>query len=494
MDWIVSLTPEVSDDPLGALASPPAGAAVVELRLDLFPGLDVRAAVSACPLPVLATLRSTAEGGRGADDPADRAALLTAARDAGATLLDLEHTRDARLLETLGLTPEQVVLSWHDPRATPVDLEDRAAALLALPVRLVKLVPTARSLADLERVLALHHLFNSRRSHNRRLIAFAMDTVGVASRYLAPLLGPPIGYAAWRTGAAAAPGQLTIADHEAVAGHLGGRPQRLFGVVGRNVSASLSPRLHGAAYRALDLPYLFLPVSVPDPAELGELFTGLGDTLFDRVGLPARGWAVTTPYKGIAADAAALAAPRVRRADAANTLILREGGLAADNTDADGVVGSLVALGVDPAGRTAVVQGTGGAARGAAVGLDLAGATVWLRGRDEGRTREIAERIEVGALAAGEMPDRVEILVNATPLGSSPDDPCPFADDGVAGAAAVVDMVYGPSDTSLVEKARAAGVPVADGRSVLAHQAFAQLAAFTTRLPPKEAMLAAVGR
>ena len=46
MDWIVSLTPEVADDPLAALASPPEGASVIELRLDLFPylfdGHDVR--------------------------------------------------------------------------------------------------------------------------------------------------------------------------------------------------------------------------------------------------------------------------------------------------------------------------------------------------------------------------------------------------------------------------------------------------------------------
>ena len=116
MNWIVSLTPDVSDNPLAALAAPPDGASVIELRLDLFPDLDLRAAISASPLPVLATLRSTAEGGRGSDDPASRAGILTAARDAGAALIDLENARDAHLIDALGLTPEQVVLSWHDPR------------------------------------------------------------------------------------------------------------------------------------------------------------------------------------------------------------------------------------------------------------------------------------------------------------------------------------------------------------------------------------------
>jgi shikimate dehydrogenase/3-dehydroquinate dehydratase type I len=467
---------------------------VVEVRADLFPELDLRTAVAACPLPVLVTLRSGAEGGRGPDDPALRARVLTAARDAGAALIDLEFARDAHLERGLGLAPEQLVLSWHDPDGTPGDLETIVAALHESRSRLVKAVPTTRSLDDLERVLALHPRFNHHRAHNRRLITFGMGTVGIASRYLAPLLGPSISFAAWCDGAAAAPGQLTIEGFDAVIGHLHGRPRHLFGVVGRDVSRSLSPLLHNAGYRALSLPDLFIPVSVPDPEELIELFTDLDTTLFDRVELAARGWAVTTPYKDIAAAAAEVVAPRVRRAEAANTLILRDLGMAADNTDADGVVASLRSRGIDACGRIAVVQGTGGAARGAAVGLYLAGAEVHLRGRDAERTREFAEMLEIGALAPGDVPDTIDILVNATPLGSSPDDPLPFSGEEIAAATAVVDMVYTDRPTPLVAAAGSSGIAIADGIDVLAHQAFAQFAAFTTQLPPKEAMWAAVGR
>lgn len=494
MEWIVSLTPEVSENPLNALAAPPAGASVVELRADLFPDLDLRTAVAACPLPVLVTLRSTAEGGRGPVDPDARKALLSAARDAGATLVDLEHARDAALFNELGLAPEQVVLSWHDPEGTPDDLDKIVAALHQSSARVVKAVPTATGLNDLERVLALHQEFNNRRSHNRRLVTFAMGSIGIASRYLAPLLGPNLSFASWRTGAEAAPGQLSILQLEAVMGHLQGRPQRLYGVVGGDVSRSLSPVLHGAAYKALGLPYLFVPVSVPDDADLIELFTELGGTLFDRIGLAAHGWAVTTPYKGLAAAAAEMIAPRVVRSAAANTLVLREAGMAADNTDADGVVASLTSLDVDLRERVVLVQGTGGAARGAAVGLHLAGAEVLIRGRDAERTRTVAGVLDISALEPGESPERAEILVNATPLGSSFDDPSVFDDDEIDAAAGVVDMVYGPHETALVARARSAGVPTADGIDVLVHQAFAQFAAFTTTLPPKEAMLAAVGR
>jgi len=494
VDWIVSLTPEAATDPLTALANPPAGASIVELRLDLLPGIDVAAAVRACPLPVLATLRSAAEGGEGPDDPTARAEILGAARNAGTPLIDLEFARDTALILSLGLPPEQVILSWHDPKGTPEGLGEIAKQMMGSPARWVKLVPTARGVTDLTAVLALHQRFNDGPRKRRRLLTFAMGAPGLASRYLAPLLGPPIGYAAWSEAAPAAPGQLTIAGTEAVISHLDGTPQRLYGVVGADVSSSLSPRLHAAAYRELGLPFLMVPINVTDPEELGELFAPRGSTCFDPVGLEPWGWAVTTPYKARAAAAADRHAPRVLRAAAANTLILGPELVTAENTDADGIVGSLISLGIDPQGRAAVVQGTGGAARGAAVGLHLAGADVILRSRSDERAETTAEEIGLDWCAADQAATAGAILVNATPLGREPGEGEPFSEEEVAAAAAVVDMVYADHETELVQMARRHDVTAADGREVLLHQGVAQVAAFTQRVPPKEAMRRALKR
>jgi shikimate dehydrogenase/3-dehydroquinate dehydratase type I len=494
VDWIVSFTPEVAGDPLRAIEHPPIGASIVELRLDRFPGIDVAAAVSACPLPLLATLRSQAEGGDGPDDPDLRSASLTAAREAGAALIDLEFERDASLADALGLAPEQRVFSWHNPSETPANLAKIAEKMLECSARWIKLVPSARCLEDLTRVLELHTRFNRGRRHERRLLAFAMGATGLASRHLAHLLGPPVGFAAWSEEAPAAPGQISIEAAEAVSGHLEGPPQRFYGVVGADVSASLSPVLHAAGYRDLGLPYLLLPVSVPEANQLVDLFCPRGSTPFDRAGLDTRGWAVTTPYKAHAAAAADRHAPRVLRAGAANTLILREYGVIAENTDADGVVGSLVSSGIDPRGRLALVQGTGGAARGAAVGLHLAGAEVVMRGRATERTRETAERIEVGWCAAEDGAPHEALLVNATPVGGEPREAGPFSDEEVASATAVVDMVYANHTTELMSIARDLGTTAVDGRDVLLHQGIAQFSAFTQRVPPKEAMREALKR
>jgi len=493
VNWIVSLIPEATHDPFTALANPPSGAGIVELRLDLFPGIDIAAAVSSCSLPILATLRSSAEGGEGPDDPVERSALLRRAREAGAALLDLEHRRDADLVDRLGLSPEQTVLSWHDPEATPADLEATAERMFEKPARWIKIVPTARCLTDLRAVLDLHQEFNAGTRLQRRLLTFAMGGPGLASRYLAPLLGPPVGYAAWTEDAPAAPGQLTIAQTEAVISHLSAPPQRLYGVVGAEVAGSLSPALHAAGYRALGLPYLLIPVGAPHSEELAMLFAPRGETLFDKGDLEARGWAVTSPYKGQAAASADRPAPRVQRAGAANTLILGSDHVIAENTDADGVVGSLTTLGIDPRGRCAVVQGTGGAARGAAVGLYLAGADVYLRSRSVERAQNVAEEIGVGWSPSDTLPGETQLLVNATPLGGERGEPGPFEEQEIARAAAVVDMVYADHETDFATRARDLGIALADGREVLFHQGYAQFAAFTNSLPPKEAMRGVLG-
>jgi shikimate 5-dehydrogenase len=240
-------------------------------------------------------------------------------------------------------------------------------------------------------------------------------------------------------------------------------------------------------------PFVLVPISVPDADELAELFTVRGETVFAASGIEPAGWAVTSPYKRQAAAAADRHAPRVLRAGAANTLLLGHDFVTAENTDADGIVGSLTSAGFDVRGRTAVVQGTGGAARGAAVGLHLAGADVVLRGRSEEVTKSVAEAIGTASCPPGHLPDETSVLVNATPLGAGTDEPLPFDDHELGHAEVVVDMVYRERGlTALHERVHDLGKLFIDGREVLVHQGIAQIAAFTQRVPPKDAVRAAL--
>lgn len=492
MEIIATFVPTAAGDPRQELAFPPPGATMVELRADLLPpGMDLNNLVAASPLPVLLTLRSSAEGGRGPDGGEARSRFFEAATGLSVALVDLEFERDRDLLG--GVVPaERAVVSTHPRGGVPADLEETAKGMLSLGSRLVKVVPEAGCLADALAVLRLALALNHRPAGQRRGIVFATGAAGVATRLLGPLAAAPVAFTAWGAGRAAAAGQPAPEELLALIGHLGGRPRAVCAVLGRGVAASLSPRMHNAAFRTLGLPNLFLPLEVSSEDELASLIAPSGRSALEALGLRTAGFAVTMPWKEPALGLCDVVAPRARRAAAVNTVLLREDTVTADCTDLDGVTGALQNSRVETAGCRALVLGSGGAARAAAVALDLGGARVALAGRDEARTRRAAEQVGVEATtpsaAAG-----CDLLVNATPAGGDGCVPPLLAELGLPAGAAVVDLPYGPIPTGLEVLAGERGWRYVSGRRVLLFQGVAQFAAMHGLPPPVSAMAEALG-
>ena len=491
MEIIATYVPIAGRDPRAELATPPPGATMVELRADLLAGGgDLAPLLAACPLPVVLTLRSAAEGGRGPDDPVRRREFFAGAIALDAAFYDLE-SRDADLLDAL-VPRERAILSAHLPPATrAAEIEATAARLFAFGSRFVKLVSQATTLADALAVVSLAGAVGRGR-RNQKLIVFAAGDAGRATRLLGPLLAAPIAYAAWDAARAAAPGQYTPAEMLALAGHLGGRPRRLFAVLGNPVAASLSPRMHAAAYRAVGLPNLFVPLQVGDAAELDSLLRPLGETCLDDAGLSAGGFAVTMPWKEEAARRCDVLAPRAQRAAAANTVLPRPGKTLGDCTDIDGIARVLMESGVAVGGAQALVLGTGGAARAAVVALQLAGAEVAVAGRDRDAAEALADRLGATAIEVGDS-ERVAVVVNATPAGRD-GAPSPWLEGLRAPAGALaLDLPYGDAPTFLEQLAAARRWEYAGGREVLLYQGVAQFAAMNAVAPPVQAMAAALG-
>jgi 3-dehydroquinate dehydratase / shikimate dehydrogenase len=491
MEIIASFVPAAGRDPRADLAAPPPGATMVELRADLVgSGADLAPLVAASSLPVVLTLRSTAEGGRGPDDPVLRREFFARAALLPVVLVDLE-ARDLDLLDRV-VPRERCILSAHLAPAGSAELERTAAALLARGTRLVKVVPAAATLADALAVVRLADASSRGPRAQRRLVAFATGDAGRATRLLSPLLGAPVAYAAWDGARAAAPGQYTPAELTALIGHLDGRPRRLFAVLGRPAAASLSPRMHAAAYRALGLPNLFVPLEVASAEELVALLRPMGETCLDDAGFLAGGFAVTMPWKEEAAARCDVLAPRAARAAAANTVLPRAGKTLGDCTDIDGIGRVLLESGVDAGGARALVLGTGGAARAAVVALQLAGAEVAVAGRDGASTAAMARRL--GATVADPADGRkAAVVVNATPAGRD-GAPEPFLEALQAPAGALaIDLPYGDAPTFLEQLAAARGWSYVGGREVLLFQGVAQFAAMNGVAPPVRAMAAALG-
>jgi len=261
----------------------------------------------------------------------------------------------------------------------------------------------------------------------------------------------------------------------------------LAGVIGWPVRHSRSPAIHNAAYRALGLDWLYVALPVP-PGAVHDALSGMRS-------LGIEGLSVTMPHKAAAAAAVDACTADAVALRAVNS-IRRDGDrLVGDNTDGGGYVDSLVAEGVDPAGRRCVVLGAGGAARAVVRALAGAGAgSVVVVNRHPGRAAEAAALAgAVGAVGdEGALAD-ADLLVNATPLGMGDDaslavDPAPLPPHAV-----VSDLVYHPRRTPLLAAAEARGLRTVGGIGMLVHQAARQLEAWTGRVAPVEVMLAAAG-
>jgi shikimate dehydrogenase len=257
------------------------------------------------------------------------------------------------------------------------------------------------------------------------------------------------------------------------------------GVAGWPVAHSRSPAMHNAALAAAGLTgwrYVKLPLPTARFAETVRALPAAG----------FRGLNVTIPHKEAALALADEATETAAAVGAANTLtFLPSGAIHADNTD---VPGLLEALPVDPAGRTALVLGAGGAARAAVYALRGAGAAdvhVW------NRTRERAERLvaDLGGHVV-DQPESTEILVNCTSVGLRESDlpfkSLPIEADTLGVGTYVADMVYRPGGTPLLAEAQRRGATVVTGLEILVAQGAASFECWTGMTAPRKAMCDAV--
>jgi shikimate dehydrogenase len=260
------------------------------------------------------------------------------------------------------------------------------------------------------------------------------------------------------------------------------------GIIGWPVSHSLSPAIHNAAFAALGLDWVYVPL----PVHPLHLFTALG-------GLAALGFAganVTMPHKAAVADLVDDLSEDARRLHAVNTLICNGDRLYGENTDAPGFERFLrIDAGCDPSGRHALIFGAGGASRACALALARSGvASIAVAARTMVHVAEVAEAVEgmgvpVQAVAFDNAASvKADLIVNATPLGAGGETlPLPK----LGGGSLVVDLLYRPAVTPLQVQARAAGAAAFGGIGLLLHQAALSFEIWTGQQPPLEVMSAA---
>lgn len=196
---------------------------------------------------------------------------------------------------------------------------------------------------------------------------------------------------------------------------------------------------------------------------------------------------VTIPYKAAVIPYLDQVDPMAKAIGAVNTIVNRGGRLIGYNTDYLGFLHLARAAGVDFAGKNLLILGSGGTSHTVSAAARAQGARrIQIASRSPGPGQLSYEQ----ALA---QPD-VELLVNTTPLGMYPNNQaCPIDPGAFPCLTAVLDVVYNPLHTCLVQQARALGLAAAGGLAMLVAQAKYAAELFLNR-PLEDGALTAISR
>jgi len=229
------------------------------------------------------------------------------------------------------------------------------------------------------------------------------------------------------------------------------------------------------------------------------------DVQYDRIDCPAGrlagaleafraagggGCNLTVPLKAEGLALADDVAPDARDAGACNTLVWRDEGWFADNTDGAGLMADLERLGLDVAGRRVLVLGAGGAVAGV-LGplLNKRPARIRVLNRSLDRARNLADRFSGrGPVVEAYLPDdaptdlRFDLVIQGTSLGHQ--GLCPeLRPDWLAASAVGYDLNYGPAFAPFAERCAELDIPCHSGLGMLIGQAAVAFDLFTGVTP-----------
>lgn len=281
---------------------------------------------------------------------------------------------------------------------------------------------------------------------------------------------------------------------------------RCAGLIGSPVAHSLSPRMQQAAFDAAGIEARYL---------LWETArTDLSARTADLRAPEMLGANVTIPYKVDALSLVDECDPLAARVGAINTIVNRSGHLIGYNTDVYGFMQALASSVAPPfasQGKCAMIIGSGGGARAAAMGLLEGGiAELTVLGRTPAYLATFLQQLEALAAvlhstaklravlldspAVPQFLSRADLVVNATPVGLHEDLAMQLIDvDALPTSTLVMDMIFNPPRTPLLRAAEAHGCTAINGLSMLLYQGARAFELWTGLAAPIEAMRLALG-
>lgn len=219
-----------------------------------------------------------------------------------------------------------------------------------------------------------------------------------------------------------------------------------FGLLGRTLGHSFSPRIHNA------LGNTNYELFEREPSQLQEFFA-------DQ---ELQGINITFPYKVNALEACDVVDPRAERIGCVNTMVRKDGKWHGYNTDYDGFVFTLKHASIDVSGKECIILGDGASSATVHVALEDLGAK---------SITHLSRKTAPLYTDAPNYYETAQIIINCTPIGMYPHNPANLIDImQFSKLEGVVDLIYNPRRTVLLLQAEMMDIPYCDGLPFLVAQ------------------------
>lgn len=219
-----------------------------------------------------------------------------------------------------------------------------------------------------------------------------------------------------------------------------------FGLLGRTLGHSYSPRIHGA------LGNTHYELFEREPSQLQAFFADP----------ELKGINITIPYKVNALEACDVIDPRAERIGCVNTMVRKNEKWYGYNTDYDGFVFTLNHASINVSNKDCIILGDGASSATVHVALEDLGA------------KSIIHLSRKTAPFYGDAPNyykTAQIIINCTPIGMYPHNPANLIDiTQFTKLEGVVDLIYNPRRTILLLQAEMMNIPHCDGLPFLVAQ------------------------
>jgi len=267
-------------------------------------------------------------------------------------------------------------------------------------------------------------------------------------------------------------------------------------IIGNPVESSLSPVMHNAAFKELNLDFVYVAFTV----RKDELKTAIAGAR----SLQVHGLNVTMPHKTAIMKHLDEIDPTARFIGAINTVLNVDGKLVGYITDGVGATKALKEDSVSLEGKKLLLFGAGGAAKAIAFHAAQEVEELKILNRTSQKANGLAEalhkkfdkKVSGNTLSSETIKKELEdtdILVNATSVGMHPNVNQSLVDSTwLRPDLCVMDIIYNPLETKLAKDAKSIGAKVISGIEMLVYQGAASFEIWTNHTAPVKVMKEAI--